>query len=264
MGTIFADFLEKAVGIVWNFPVIGLCLFTGLFFSLRFGFIQLRAFPHAIALLRGRYDDPSEKGHITHFQALMAALSGTIGLGNIAGVAIAIAIGGPGAVLWMWIVGFFGMATKFVECTLGTYYRDEDPVTGEVRGGPMYYITKGLGPRFKPMAFFYATCIMFGAFGAGGMFQSNQAANALETYFGVSPWVTGLALALCVALVIIGGIKRIGQVASKIVPTMCIIYVLGSVYICLLNITLWPVVLKIILHDAFTGLLLLVDLSEPL
>ena len=114
-------FLAKFAGLVWNYPVIGLCLFGGIFFTLRMGFIQLRCFPHAIQLLRGRYDNPNETGQITHFQALTAALSGTIGLGNIAGVAIAIAMGGPGAVFWLWIVGFLGMATKYVECTLGTH-----------------------------------------------------------------------------------------------------------------------------------------------
>jgi AGCS family alanine or glycine:cation symporter len=130
-------FLEKAVGVVWNYPVIILCLFTGVYFTFfRLNFIQFKGLSHAIQLLKGKYDDPDEIGQITHFQALSAALSATIGLGNIAGVAIAIALGGPGAVFWMWLVGLLGMATKFIECTLGTHYRDENKVTKETRGGP--------------------------------------------------------------------------------------------------------------------------------
>ena len=160
--------------------------------------------PHAIALLSGKYDDPNEKGMITHFQALAAALSGTIGLGNIAGVAVAIGAGGPGSVLWMWVVGIFGMATKFVECTLGTHYRHEDPETGEVRGGAMYYIEKGLGPKFKPLAIFFALAITLASFGSASMFQTNQAASALNEYYGVEPLLTGIVLFVLTAFVIIG------------------------------------------------------------
>ena len=247
-------FIAKFVGITWNYPVVGLCLFTGLFFTFfRLPFIQIRSFKHALSLISGKYDNPNEKGHITHFQALSAALSATVGLGNIAGVAIAISLGGPGAVFWMWIVGFLGMATKFAECTLGTFYRDEDEKTGEVRGGPMYYITKGLGSKFKPMAAFFAVCAAIGAFGAGAMFQSNQAAGALLEYYNVPLLTSGLLLAACLGIVIIGGIKRIGEVASKIVPTMCAIYVFGALLICFLNIEKLPEVLSIIMSDAFTG-----------
>ena len=139
-----AGSLELAVQLIWYYPVVILCLFCGLLFTIKFKFIQFRGFSHAISLLRGRYDDPDEPGHISHFQALMAALSGTIGLGNIAGVAIAISIGGPGTIFWMWLVGVLGMATKFVECTLGTKYRNVNPETKEVHGGPMVYIKKKL------------------------------------------------------------------------------------------------------------------------
>ncbi|RAP34826.1 hypothetical protein DID77_00185 [Candidatus Marinamargulisbacteria bacterium SCGC AG-439-L15] len=249
-----SHFLEKAVGLVWNYPVIILCLFTGFYFTFfRMNFIQFKCFSHAVQLLKGKYDDPNEVGQITHFQALSAALSATIGLGNIAGVAIAIALGGPGAIFWMWLVGLLGMATKFVECTLGTHYRDENKVTKETRGGPMYYIEKGLGKKWKPMAIFFAVCTLFGALGAGGMFQANQAASALFTYYDVPIGLTGSILAIFVALVIIGGIKRIGNVASKIVPSMCVIYVLGAFFICLSNIDKIPYVFSIILNDAFTG-----------
>lgn len=245
--------LETMVTWVWYWPVVALCTISGIYFSFRLGFVQFRSIPHAIQLLRGKFDDPNEVGQISHFQALASALSGTIGLGNIAGVAIAIGMGGPGAILWMWILGLLGMATKYVECTLGTHFRDVNKETGEVRGGPMYYIDKGLGKRFKPLAIFYAACIFMGAFGAGNMFQTNQAASSLHNSFGVETWITGLILALLVGSVIIGGIKRIGSVASKIVPLMCGIYLLGAITICVMNIHLLPDVVRIIITDAFSG-----------
>jgi AGCS family alanine or glycine:cation symporter len=245
--------LEKAVEIVWYYPVVLLCIFCGLFFTLRFWFIQFRGFSHAIQLLRGWYDNPNEPGKITHFQALMAALSGTIGLGNIAGVAIAISIGGPGTIFWMWLVGILGMATKFVECTLGTKYREINPITGDVYGGPMHYIKKKLPKFLHPLAVLFSISTVFGGFGAGGMFQANQAASALRTYFNIPTIITGLVLAAAIALVIIGGIQRIGKVAAKIVPTMCIIYICGAILICLLNITEIPRILSLIFNDAFSG-----------
>lgn len=247
------QFFQSAVSFVWNKPVVYLCLFGGLFFSLRFLFIQFRCIPHAIGLLSGKYDDPNEKGMITHFQALAAALSGTIGLGNIAGVAVAIGAGGPGSVLWMWVVGVFGMATKFVECTLGTHYRHEDPETGEVRGGAMYYIENGLGSKFKPLAIFFAVAITLASFGSASMFQTNQAAKALNEYYDVDPLLTGIVLFVLTAFVIIGGIKRIGQVASKIVPLMCVLYVGAALLICLINFDQIPAAISIIFQDAFTG-----------
>jgi AGCS family alanine or glycine:cation symporter len=245
--------LEQAVGTVWNYPVVGLCLFTGIFFTLRLAFIQFRCFPHAIGLISGKYDNPNEKGHITHFQALSAALSGTIGLGNIAGVAIAIGMGGPGAVFWMWIIAIFGMATKFAECSLGTLYREQNPKTGEFHGGPMYYITKGLGPSWKPLAIFFAFCTAIGSFGFANMFQANQVAFALDRYYSIPDWVTGLVLAALVGVTIIGGITRIGAIASKIVPLMCGIYLMGALYICLINFDRLPAAFGIIFSDAFSG-----------
>ena len=154
----------------------------------------------------------------------------------------------------MWIVGILGMATKFVECTLGTKYRETEPETGVVRGGPMYYISKRLPKYFRPLAWLFAVSAVFGAFGAGGMFQSNQAAAALNTYFNISKELTGFVLAIGVGIVIIGGIKRIGNVASKIVPSMCIIYILGALFICLINISEIPSVISLIINDAFTGM----------
>lgn len=245
--------IAKAVGYVWYYPVVGLCIGLGVFYTIRLALIQLRCFPHAIALISGRYDNPNETGQITHFQALAAALSGTIGLGNIAGVAIAIAMGGPGAILWMWIVGVLGMATKYAECFLGTLYRDVNPSTGEVRGGPMFYIEKGLGKKWKPVAVIYGVCMVLGCFGAGNMFQSNQAASVLKTFYNVPPFATGIILAILVGIVIVGGIKRIGKVASRVVPFMCIGYLIGAWLICILNLDKVPAALMLIVSDAFTG-----------
>jgi len=246
------DIISSLNGFVWGSVVMYLCLFGGIFFTLYFSFIQLKSLPHAISLLRGNYDNPNEKGEITHFQALCAALSGTIGLGNIAGVAVAIALGGPGSIFWIWVIGFFGMATKFIECTLGTYYREEVS-KDHVRGGPMYYFTKGLGQKWKPASYFYATFLAIASIGAGNMFQSNQAASVLNHYYHVPKIATGIILFGLGAMVIVGGIKRIGQVASRVIPLMCVIYVIGALLICLMNITEIPRVISIIIHDAFTG-----------
>lgn len=238
---------------IWQYPVIILCLTCGIFFTLRLSFVQLKSFPHAISLILGKYDNENEEGHITHFQALTAALSGTIGLGNIAGVAIAISIGGPGAIFWMWVIAFLGMATKYAECTLGTLYREKDPSTGEFRGGPMHYITKGLGKKWKPLASFFALCVVIGSLGAGSMFQSNQAASALKEYFNISMPLTGLCLSFLLGIIILGGIKRIGSFTSKVVPLMCGIYIIGALLICILNIDKIPHVFSIIIRDAFSG-----------
>ena len=249
MDAFFASF----VGFVWYYPVVLLCLLSGIFFTFRLGFVQFRSIPHAIQLIRGKYDNPNEKGEITHFQALAAALSATIGLGNIAGVAIAISMGGPGAMFWMWIVGLFGMATKYVECTLGTKYREIVKKTGEVHGGPMYYIEKGIGKSFKPLSVMFAVFCMLGGFGGANMFQANQAALSLEAFFNVEPAVTGVILFILAAFVLLGGIKRIGKVAAKLVPFMCAIYIGGALFITLANIHLFPTVIQTILIDAFTG-----------
>lgn len=246
--------LAKLTGLIWNYPVVILCLGSAIYFTVfRLNFIQFRCFKHALDLIRGKYDEKGEVGEITHFQALSTALSGTVGLGNIAGVAIAISLGGPGSILWMNLVGLLAMATKYVECALGTLYRDIDPKTGKVKGGPMFYISKALGKRFKPLATFYAFATFGGAVGAGNMFQSNQAAAALESQFNIPPLITGIIICLIVGFVVIGGIKRIGKVAEKIVPFMCGIYVLGALAICFLNFHQIPSIIEIIIKDAFTG-----------
>lgn len=247
-----SNFLGSFVGFVWNWPVTILCLSAGIAFSILFKFIQFKGFSHAIQLVLGKYDNPNEKGEISHFQALSAALSGTIGLGNIAGVAIAISMGGPGAVFWMWIVGILGMSTKFIECTLGTHYRKIDK-NGVVHGGPMYYIKKGLPKAFQPLSYFYAALIAIAALGAGCLFQVNQAALTLKTNFGLDHWITGIAIIILAGVVIIGGIKRIGNVASKIVPLMCVTYIFGAIVICVMNYQMIPAALYTIVTDAFTG-----------
>ena len=248
----FASIIENLVVFVWYYPVVILCLLSAFYFSFRLRFIQLKSFKHGLDLIFGKYDSHFEKGQITHFQALCAALSGTIGLGNIAGVAIAIALGGPGSIFWMWIVGLLGMATKFVECTLGTHYRVINS-NGEVHGGPMYYIQNGLNKNWKWLANVYSVLIVFAGFGSACMFQSNQAAAALNASFNIPLWVTGICLFFLTGIVILGGIKRIASVASKIVPLMCLVYVSAAFLICIFNYKLLPYAFSVILHDAFTG-----------
>ncbi|MFL3026969.1 MAG: alanine/glycine:cation symporter family protein [Candidatus Neomarinimicrobiota bacterium] len=202
---------------------------TGLFVTLSLGFIQIKRLKHSFQVVLGKYDNPEDEGDVTHFQALSAALSATIGIGNIAGVAIAIRLGGPGALFWMWVTALLGMALKYAECTLSHRYRviNED---GSASGGPMYYIEKGLGPKWKPLAVFFATCAVICSFCTGNMNQANTIAQTFASY-NVPIWFSGLFIALFVGLVIIGGIKRIAAVASKLVPTMAILYVLGALVI---------------------------------
>jgi AGCS family alanine or glycine:cation symporter len=226
-------------------PLVVFWLILGAtYFTLRFQFVNLRAFRHALDCVRGRYTRPDEGGEISHFQALSAALSATVGLGNIAGVAVAVGIGGPGAVLWMVVAGFLGMSSKFAECTLGQKYRIER-ADGHVSGGPMHYLRDGLaeiglGGLGKVMAVVFALMCIGGSFGGGNMFQSNQAYAQLssDTVLPIlanteGAILFGLLLSVLVGLVIIGGIKRIGEVASALVPLMCSIYMLCGFWILL-------------------------------
>ncbi len=251
------DVLFFSVG---GFPLIVLWLVVGaVFFTLRMGFINIRAFRHAIDVVRGRYDDPNEAGEVTHFQALAAALSATVGLGNIAGVAIAISIGGPGATLWMTLGGFFGMSSKFVECTLGQKYRIVKP-DGTISGGPMHYLSAGLaqmGQRKlgKVLAILFSFLTVCGTFGGATMFQSNQSFAAVASvvpFLAERGWLYGLILVALVGLVIIGGIQRIGMVAGTIVPVMCLIYVVASLWILLTNFTSIPAAISTIIGGAFS------------
>ncbi|MCB0392433.1 MAG: sodium:alanine symporter family protein, partial [Bdellovibrionales bacterium] len=246
------NFLAEAVGYVWGMPLVVLLVGSGLFFTLALGFIQIRGFTHAIKVILGRYDNPNDPGEISHFQALTTALSATVGLGNIAGVAFAVKAGGPGAVFWMIMTGLVGMATKYSECSLAVMYRKIDE-HGEVHGGPMHYITRGLGQKFYPLAMIYSICLISATFGAGNMFQTNQVANILNEGFSIPNWLTGLILAILTAAVILGGIKRIGLVTSKLVPLMGGIYVLGALLVIFLNFDKVGGLLYSIIHDAFSG-----------
>jgi AGCS family alanine or glycine:cation symporter len=247
-------------GYVWGLPLIIILVGTGLYFTLRLKFIQVRGFSHSLGLITGKYDRAQDKGQITHFQALSAALSATIGTGNIAGVATAIATGGPGAVFWMWVTAFIGMSLKFSSCLLAIKYRVIDP-DGSVRGGPMYYIEQGLGSKFKPLAIFFAACTAIATLGIGNMVQSNSVADALKGFFQFSSagddlftfrLVVGIILAFMTSLVILGGIKRIGQVASRLVPLMTVAYVGGAIFILLANASQILPAFKLILTHAFT------------
>ena len=241
---------------IFSFPLITLVLlFGGLVFTFYFNFINIRAFKHSIEIIKGKYDNPNDTGQISHFQALTSALSATIGLGNIAGVAVAVSLGGPGAVFWMVFIAFFSMSAKFVSATLGQLYRKIND-DGSVSGGPMYYLNYGLSEQGyagfgKVLAAIYAVFIIGGAFGGGNMFQSNQSYELFGKLIGVPNYLYGIILAVLVGTVIVGGIKRIGQTTEKIVPIMVILYVLASLFVIITNIEKLPGVLYSIINQAF-------------
>jgi alanine or glycine:cation symporter, AGCS family len=227
-----------------------------------YNFIAFRAFKHALELIRGDYANPKDAGEVSHFQALATALSGTVGLGNIAGVAIAVSIGGPGATFWMILAGLMGMSLKFAECTLGVKYRNEYP-DGTVSGGPMYYLSKGLAEKGMAglgrfLAVFFAICCIAGSFGGGNMFQANQSfqqfvavTGGAGSFFADKGWLYGLVMALIVGSVIIGGIKSIARVTEKIVPFMAILYCGTGLIIILAHITDVPAAFGAIIAGAF-------------
>lgn len=243
----------QIVGIVWGLPlVIALC-FSGMFFTFYFGFPQIKFFKHALDIVSGKFSKDSHlSGEISHFQALCTALSATVGLGNIAGVAIAISLGGPGAVFWLWVAGFIGMATKFTEVTLSLKYR-EIGKDGQVHGGPMFTIKNGLSKKFYPLAWAYAFFVMLSSFGAGNMFQSNQMAQILQTSLSIPTWLSGMLFAAMAFLILIGGIKRIGKVTEKLVPVMVGIYIFGALGIIFANYSNLFLVFESILSGAFNG-----------
>jgi AGCS family alanine or glycine:cation symporter len=234
-------------------------ILCAVYFTFRMSFVNIRAFKHALAVTAGKYDDPSDPGEISHFQALSSALSGTIGLGNIAGVAVAVSLGGPGAVFWMIVAGMFGMSSKFAECTLGIMYRTIEP-NGRVLGGPVRYLSAGLKekqwPRLgKVLAGAFAVMCIGGSLGGGNMFQSNQAFAALAN---VAPalknygWVCGIVLVVLVGLVIVGGIRSIGAAASVIVPFMCVLYMVSGCFVLLFNFDTLPSAFALIMQNAFS------------
>ena len=242
-----------------SFPWIVMWLVIGAsIFTIYFGAVQFRFFGHAIKLVKGDYSDPNDAGEVSHFQALATALSGTVGLGNIAGVAVAVGIGGPGATFWMILAGLLGMASKFTECTLGVKYRNEYP-DGTVSGGPMYYISKGfdeLGlPGGKILAVLFSIFCILGALGGGNMFQANQAHAQITQITGDFPgWITGLIFAAVVFAVIVGGIKSIARVTEKVVPFMGIMYVGAALIVLIVNYNMIGWAFGQIFAGAFTGL----------
>lgn len=245
----------------WGMPLLILLIGGGLYFVLYSGFQPYRYLKHSVGILTGKYDDPDAPGDINHFQALSSALAATVGMGNISGVAIAIVMGGPGALFWMWVSALVGMMTKFYTCTLAVMFRGEDS-SGKLQGGPMYVIREGLGEKWKPLASFFALC---GLIGCTPMFQSNQLTQIIRdkvlihyeiidvgSRFTADAFI-GLILVGLVSLVIFGGIKRIGTVASKLVPLMVVLYTVSVLYIIFNNLADVPYYFGLIFNDAFTG-----------
>ena len=262
-----SDFFSKYVFYpIGDYPfVIYLLVGSALFFTIYFGFPNLKYFWTAINVVRGKYDklekndNDSKDGEVSHFQALATAVSGTVGIGNIAGVALAIALGGPGATFWMIVCGLLGMSTKYVECTLGVYYRDVDE-DGVVYGGPMYYISKGLKSKgFKTLgtiaASLFAIFCIGGSFGGGNAAQSNQATIVIKNLFGYESTfagaMIGIVLATLVGVIIIGGIKRIASVTEKVVPFMALLYILACIYILTINFSFIDDAIALIIREAF-------------
>lgn len=246
---------------MWGYPLVILLVGGGLFFLIYSGFTPFRFFFHAVDLVRGKYDNPDDPGDISHFKALSTALASTVGMGNISGVAVAIFMGGPGALFWMWMSAIVGMATKFFTCTLSIMYRGKDS-NGDIQGGPMYVISEGLSSKWSPLAYLFAVA---GLFGPLPIFQTNQLVQILrDSLYIPQGWVeadaaftgnliTGLVLVGLVSLVIFGGITRIGTVASKLVPSMVVIYVVSVLVILAIHIEEIPYYLGLIVTDAFTG-----------
>ncbi|MCP4284132.1 MAG: alanine:cation symporter family protein [Gammaproteobacteria bacterium] len=262
-GTLFGPFVSFIFYSVTingvSFPlIVAWLIICAIVLTVKMGLIQFTGVKHSIELLRGVYSNPKDAGEVSHFQALATALSGTVGLGNIAGVAVAVSLGGPGATFWMIIAGLFGMAAKFTECTLGVKYRVEFP-DGHVSGGPMYYLSKGLANQGKPrlgkvLAVMFAVMCILGSLGGGNMFQGNQAHQMIANTFGIfteTGWLFGLILAAIVGAVIIGGIKSIAKVTEKIVPLMAGIYVGTALIILFANFSEVPTALGIIFKGAF-------------
>lgn len=246
---------------MWGDPLVYLLVGGGVFFAIYSRLAPYRYFKHSVELLRGKYDDPNDPGDINHFQALSSALAATVGLGNISGVAVAIFVGGPGALFWMWISAILGVSTKFFTCTLSILYRGKDS-RGDIQGGPMYVIMEGLGSKWKPLAILFA---LGGLFGPLPIFQANQLTQILRDViyepagwgmdggFFMANFLTGVGLAGLVSLVIFGGIKRIGHVAARMVPFMVVLYFFSVLYILFIHIADIPEYFILVFTDAFTA-----------
>ena len=242
--------ISEISALVWGVPTIILLVGTGLWFTIKLKLFQFRKLgPSLYLALIKRKEDSSEPGDISHFQALMTALSATVGTGNIAGVATAIAVGGPGALFWMWITGLVGMITKYAEALLAVKYRERDK-HGNMSGGPMYYISKGLG--WKWLGSLFAIFATIAAFGIGNTVQSNSVAHALHSTFGISEWITAIVLVVATGVVILGGIKSIGSVTGLLVPVMIMFYIGGAILILIMNAGAVPGAFATIFEQAFT------------
>ena len=243
------EVLSLAVEYAWGIPLLILLMGGGFVLTLYSRFLPFRGVHHAMQIVQGKFDSKEDPGDISHFQALSTHLSSTVGMGNIGGVAIAITQGGPGAVLWMWLAAVVGMATKFFTCTLSVMYRGKDSL-GHVQGGPMYYIEEGLGKRFRFLAIFFSVC---GTVGCLAMFQTNQVAEILVEAYDIKPWISGLVATSLGAVVVMGGLERIARVATRLVPTMCLLYLGGGAFVIISNYTLISTIFGQIFHDAFNG-----------
>ena len=263
--------LQQFSDAMWGTPLLILLLGGGFYFMLYSRFLPFQYFGHAVNVLKGKYDDPNDPGDINHYQALASAVAATVGMGNISGVAVAITTGGPGALLWMWVSAFFGIATKFFTCTLSIMYRGKDS-DGKIQGGPMYVITEGLGSKWKPLAVVFSVA---GLFGCLPIFQANQLTQVIRDVFLIpnnllidsayftenygfgptflSDLISGIIIVIIVSIVIFGGITRIAAVAGRLVPFMVVTYVVIVLYIILSNISLVPESFALIFNDAFTG-----------
>lgn len=245
--TFFNQFWQQTVDLVWGLPMVFLVIGASLYFAWSSRLLPYAGLRHGLGLLTGKYINPADPGEISHFQALSSALSGTIGMGNIAGVAIAISMGGAGAVFWMWMAAVLGMITKFFTCTLACMYRHRDE-DGIEQGGPMYFIEYGLGKRFRPLAMMFAICGMAGCL---PLLQANQLAGLLQSEWHIQPTATGILAAVIVGIVIFGGIRRVGKTAARLVPVMFVLYVAAGGYVILSNFEQIPGLIASIFKAAF-------------
>jgi AGCS family alanine or glycine:cation symporter len=256
----FLEFVDKYI--VWyndyigGYAVLFMLIPTGLYFIIRLKFLNVWALPHSIRVVSGKYSKKGDTGDVNHFKALTTALSATVGTGNIVGVSLAVYYGGPGAVFWMWVTGFLGMILKYAECTLSLKYRSFNS-DDTVAGGPMYYMEKGLkktlGKGAKVLALVFGGAVVIASMGTGNMAQANSISNALNHTYGIENWITGLVLASLTLIIIIGGLKRIAEVTSLLVPFMAVLYVVSALVVIGANYQNIPHSFYLIFHDAFTG-----------
>ncbi len=254
------EVIDKALGFfneqIGYYLLLFILIPTGIYYIFKLRFLNLTHFRHTINIIRGKYDDKKDVGEINHFRALSTALSGTVGTGNIVGVALAIFYGGPGAIFWMWVTGFLGMVIKYAECSLAVKYRRKNE-DGSMSGGPMYYMEMGLKNRLgrfaKVLALIFAFATIISTFGTGNMAQAHSIADALSDNYHIPVWLTGLVIASVVMIVIIGGIRRISDVTSRLVPFMAIIYFLAAISVILISYDQIPAAFALIFTDAFTG-----------